>query len=104
MTYSFNLRTQVIFFCVLCFTLILGAKLFLVQVVRSGSYGEAADRQYATPSSNIFERGSIYFTHQDGGIIAAAAQTLGYKAAINPEKLADKEDAYTKLSPILDLD
>ena len=95
---SFLFRTRIIFFCISIFALILITKLFLVQVVHSSSYSERADRQYATPSSNIFERGTIYFSRKDGQLVSAAMQTTGFKLTINPVKIIDKELAFEKLS------
>jgi len=104
MKYSFLFRTRVIFFCIAVFALILIAKLFLVQVVHSNSYSERADRQYSTPSSNIFERGTIYFERRDGQLVSAATQTTGFKVAINPIKILDKELVFEELSKIITLD
>ena len=101
---SFLFRTRIIFFCISVFALILITKLFLVQVVHGSSYSERADRQYATPSSNIFERGTIYFSRKDGQLVSAAMQTTGFKLTINPVKIIDKELACEKLSKILNLD
>jgi cell division protein FtsI/penicillin-binding protein 2 len=101
MKYSFLFRTRIIFFCISVFALILIGKLFLVQVVQSSSYSQQADRQYSTPSSNIFERGTIYFSRQDGQLVSAAMQTTGYKVAINPTKIIDKESVYQELSNII---
>lgn len=98
---NFLFRTRIIFFCIFVFALILVGKLFLVQVVHSNSYSEKADRQYSTPSSNIFERGTIYFSRKDGQLVSAAMQTTGFKIAINPSKLIDKENVYQELSKII---
>jgi len=98
---NYIFRTKVVFFCFFLFTLVLVAKLFLVQVVYRNSYVEAADRQYATPSSNIFERGTIYFESKDGQLVSAATQTAGFKIAINPVKILNAEDVYQKLFPII---
>ena len=97
-------RTKFVSFFILSFALILIAKLFLVQIVHKNSYSEKADRQYATPSSNIFERGTIYFTQKDGQLVSAAAQTMGFKVAIDPTKVKDPEDLYKQLSEIIILD
>jgi len=83
---------------ILIFALILIGKLFLVQVVHSNDYLEKADRQYSTPSSNIFERGTIYFSRKDGQLVSAAMQITGFKVAINPSKIFDKELVYEELS------
>lgn len=104
MRYSFLTRSRIILFCIIVFALILVTKLFFVQVVHSSAYREMAFRQYATPSSNIFERGTIYFSRKDGQLVSAATQTLGFKLAIYPSKITDAEDAYQKLSKIIILD
>lgn len=83
------------------FALVLGGKLFLVQVVHGETYGEAALRQYATPSSDIYERGTIYFTRKDGELVSAATQTLGFKLAIYPHKMRDAAEAYKQINEIV---
>ena len=75
-----------------------------MQVVHSETYKDAAFRQYATPSKNIYERGTIYFTRKDGGLVSAATQTLGFKVAINPSKISNAESVYEKLSGVVTLD
>ncbi|MFA5095243.1 MAG: penicillin-binding protein 2 [Candidatus Paceibacterota bacterium] len=104
MKYNFLFRTRIVFFCISIFALILISKLFLVQVVHSDDYSEQADRQYSTPSSNIFERGTIYFSRKDGQLVSAAMQTTGFKIAINPAKITDKESVYQELSKIITID
>jgi len=101
---SFVFRTRIIFFCISVFALILIGKLFLVQVVHNSYYKDQADRQYSTPSSNIFERGTIYFSSKDNQLVSAAMQTTGFKVAINPTKIIDKEAVYKELSEKISLD
>lgn len=103
MKYSLS-RTIILSFAILFFALILIAKLFLVQIVHSGSYSERADRQYATPSANIFERGTIFLTRRDGEPISAATQTSGFKIAINPSEVTDSEMTQGKLSQVVALE
>ncbi|MFA6324984.1 MAG: penicillin-binding protein 2 [Candidatus Paceibacterota bacterium] len=78
-------------------------KLFLLQVVHKKEYREQADHQYATPSSDIFQRGSIFFRRKDGQLISGATQANGYKVAINPNEI-DGEYAYEKLYKIIDIE
>ncbi len=99
---SFVPRSRIILLCIVLFSFVLIAKLFFVQIIHSNSYEEIALRQYATPSSNIFERGTIYFERKDGELVSAATQTLGYKLAIYPGKLGDAEKAYEQLSLIVE--
>lgn len=104
MKYSFLGRTRTILVFIILFALILMGKLFLIQVIHRATYGEIADHQYATPSKNIFERGTIYFSSKDGVPVSAATQTSGFKLAIDPTKITDTESAYEKLSKIITLD
>lgn len=104
MKFSFLRRSRIILAGVILFTIVLIGKLFLVQVVGRNTYEETALRQYATPSSNIFERGTIYFSQKDGQLVSAATQTLGFKLAIYPAKVTDAENVYRKLTKIAGLE
>ncbi|MDD5721280.1 MAG: penicillin-binding protein 2 [Candidatus Pacebacteria bacterium] len=101
---SFVFRSRIILLFVLIFAGVLVTKLFFVQLVHSNTYSETADRQYSTPSSNIFERGTIYFVRKDGALVPAAIQTAGFKMAINPNKITNGEAVYKKLSKIATFD
>lgn len=101
---SFLFRTRIVFVFIFLFSLILVGKLFLIQVVHSNSYSEKADRQYQTPSSNIFERGTIYFSHKDNSLVSAALQITEFKVAIDPSKINDESATYDKLSKIITLE
>ena len=102
--HNFFSRIKILSFCIIVFALILIAKLFLIQVVHSNSYKEKADRQYATPSSDIFERNGIYFETKTGQLVSAAIQTAGFKLAINPNDITNIDDTYNKLKNIIDID
>ncbi len=101
---SFVFRSRIILFFIIIFVAILVVKLFFVQLVQGGAYSQVADRQYSTPSANIYERGTIYFELKDGGLISAATQISGFKVAINPGKIIDAENTYQKLSKIISFD
>lgn len=72
-----------------------------MQIVHESAYREAANRQYVTPSSDIYERGTIYFENKDESLVSAATQTSGFKIAINPSKIVDPENTYKQLSQIV---
>lgn len=101
---SFIFRTRIVLVGVIFFGLVLIAKLFYVQIVHSEFYSDKADHQYATPSGDIYERGTIYFTQKDGELVSAATQISGYKMAINPSKITDAESLYENISKIVPLD
>lgn len=101
MNSSFLPRTRIVLSLVGLFGLVLILKLFYVQIVHNSFYSEKAEHQYATPSGDIFERGNIYFSRKDGGLVSAATQMSGYKVAINPTKITDIDGTYQKLSNII---
>ncbi len=98
---NFGSRSKVIVLVFVFIAFIFGIKLFFVQILHGRTYSELADRQYVTPATNIFERGDVFFQSQDGTLVSAATQTQGYKLAVNPEKIKDKEKAYTAIHEIL---
>jgi len=58
-----------------------------------------AERQYISPTNNIYDRGSIYFQSKDGTLISAATLKSGFKLAIDPSKIKDSEATYEALKP-----
>ncbi len=101
---EFSFRTNILLILVLLFSLILIGKLFLTQIVHRNFYADEAIRQYVTPASNIFERGTIFFTKKDGNLVSGATQASGFKLAITPKDIKDQKLVYQKLSTIVDLD
>lgn len=101
---SFRLRVRIILFFIILFAGILTSRLFFVQVLNSNAYSEKADRQYVTPSSNIFNRGSIFLSKRDGSIVTAGTVASGFKVAMIPKNITDEEDTYNKLQPYLEMD
>ena len=98
MKYSFPSRTKAASIIILLLSLVLVTRLFFVQALHNASYSVQADHQYATPSSNIFERGTIFFSNKNGGAVSGAVQVAGYKLVINPTKIVNAESVYTELS------
>jgi stage V sporulation protein D (sporulation-specific penicillin-binding protein) len=101
---SFRLRIRVVIFFIVLFAILLTSRLFLVQIVNSNNYSERADRQYVTPSSNIFNRGSIFLSKRDGSLVAGATISSGFKIAIVPKNIKDIDNTYNMLEPYLEMD
>jgi stage V sporulation protein D (sporulation-specific penicillin-binding protein) len=100
-TGSLKKRIRILSACVFLFACILVVRLFYVQIIHGESYSERADRQYVTPSGNILNRGTIFFTKKDGSLVTASAMMSGFKLAISPKDILDAESLYEKLSPYL---
>ncbi|MBP6911614.1 MAG: penicillin-binding protein 2 [Candidatus Pacebacteria bacterium] len=74
-----------------------------MQIVQGEIYQETAEGQYISTDHDIFNRGNIFFKTTNNTLISAATVTTGYRLIMNPKKLVDKEDAYEKLSTIVEL-
>lgn len=64
-------------------------RLYYLQVVNGSYYAEKADRQYIHTKSDLYSRGSIYFTTRDGELLSAASVQAGYLLAANPSHITD---------------
>lgn len=100
----FQSRIRIISIFVFIFASILIVKLFFVQIIHRNLYAEKADRQYATPSGDIFRRGSIFFSKKDASLVAAATISNGFKVALNTKDISDPESLYTTLDPYIEMD
>ncbi len=79
-------------------------RLFYVQIIHGSEYSESADRQYAVPSANVFDRGTISFQERGGNLIAAATLQSGYFLAINPKEIKDATTTWEGISSVILLD
>ncbi len=67
-------------------------RLYYLQVVHADYYAEKAERQYVHTKSDLYSRGSIYFTTRDGEQLSAAAVQAGYLLAANPTHITNPQD------------
>lgn len=84
--------------------LLIVSRLFSLQIVNGSRYRARAERQYVTPTNQLFDRGSIYFTARDGSTIAAATIESGFKVEMVPARVLDPELTYNSLSGIISVD
>jgi len=101
---SFQTRIRIISIFVVVFALALLTKLFFVQVIHKNLYTEKADKQYATPAGDVFDRGSIFFSKKDGSLVAAGSVSTGFKVSIKAKDITDPEAMFTALSPYMEMD
>ncbi len=101
---SFQIRIRIVIVCILSVAIILLFRLFYLQVIHKNVYAEKADKQYVTPSSNIFNRGSIFFSKKDGSLVTAGTITSGFKLAMIPKKIINPKETYLKLESYLEMD
>jgi cell division protein FtsI/penicillin-binding protein 2 len=98
------IRIRLISVGVLMFAVLLLTRLYFVQIVAGQEFAERADRQYARPIGNVFERGTIFFQAKDTTLMAAASLKVGYIIALNPKLIEDAEKTYTELSKFIEID
>lgn len=98
------LRLLVVLGAIVLFGLLIVAKLFFLQIVNGAAFARKADRQYAPSSVGQFDRGKIFATGKDGGLVELASVAAGYKLAIVPSQLKDVEAAYTAISARIPVD
>ncbi len=101
---SFQIRIRIVIVCILSVAIILLFRLFYLQVIHKNVYALKADKQYVTPSSNIFNRGSIFFSKKDGSLVTAGTITSGFKLAMIPKKIINPKETYLKLESYLEMD
>ncbi len=89
---------------VLFVAFIIELRLYYVQVVKREYYTDRADHQYYGKQSDVFDRGSIYFTSKDDTAIAAATLKVGYKVILNPKLIEFPEDVFNVLSSEIEID
>ena len=92
------LRIRIITGVVLFLSLILIGRLYQIQVIQHSAYEERANKQYVHTVKDLYSRGSIYFKTNSGEKVSAATIESGYVLAIDPTRIENVEDTYTKLS------
>lgn len=101
---SFQWRIRFVTFCFFVVASIIIFRLFYLQVINNNLYMNRADKQYATPVGDIFDRGSIFFSKKDKTLVTAGTITSGFKVAITPKSILDGDDVYMKLDPYIEMD
>lgn len=93
----FHKRMYVPMVIMVLVVLVFIVKLFYLQIIHGRSYEQLADRQYITTTSQVFDRGTIYFTQKDGTHVSAATLKNGFKLAVNGKLIGDPEKLYNAI-------
>ena len=96
-------RIRILSLSVLLVAALIVTRLFYVQIVHGKEYSDNADRQYAVPYGNVFDRGSIFFTQRGGSRISAATLENGYLMAIKPQEIKDASTTLNQLSSVISI-
>lgn len=104
MAYRFITKIQILSFFVFVFGVLIISRLVSLQIFKSDSFKDRAERQYIQPKEGLIERGNIYFSDKDGGRFLAAGIESGFKVVVNQNKIINPEESAKKLSLILGLE
>ncbi len=99
-----NHRLTAISIILVLLTLLIGVRLYFVQIVHGSLYENDAKRQYINKNTIEYDRGEIYFESKEGELVPAAISRTGYTLSINPKILNDSEEVYSKISNIIQID
>ncbi len=66
-------------------------RLYQLQIADGLLYAEKAERQYVHTTTNLYDRGSIFFETRDGSRLSAASVRSGYLLAVNPTLVGDAD-------------
>jgi stage V sporulation protein D (sporulation-specific penicillin-binding protein) len=98
------LRIRIITGAVLFLSLILIVRLYQVQIVQHDEYESRGESQYVHTVRDLYSRGNIYFSTKDGEKVSAATVQAGYLLSIDPSRIIDAEDTYTKINSVYPLE
>lgn len=100
----FKKRIYFVSILVILAVVVFTGKLFYLQIIHGHVYEQLGDRQYVTNTSNLFDRGSIYFTDKDGSHVSAATLKSGFKIAVDTAKIGDPVRLYENIGTLLGLE
>jgi len=104
MKFNHLTRIRIISGLIFVFALVLIGRLYFLQIVDNDTYINKADKQYSSTSSQIFNRGVIFFQNKDSTLVSAATLKSGFEVAVNPQVLKNLDDVYVKINEILPLE
>ncbi len=98
------IRIRIITALVVSLMAVLIVRLYVVQVMHGSEYRATAENQYVHTVSELYNRGSIYFTTKDNEKVSGATIKTGYLLAIDPSKVEDAEATHSALSALLPIE
>ncbi len=95
---SFFFRVRLLSLGCILVGLILVGKLYVVQIMQGDTYHDRAERQYASPNQDLWDRGSIFFTTRGGERVSAATLKTGLTLSLIPKDIVNAEQVFSTLS------
>jgi cell division protein FtsI (penicillin-binding protein 3)/stage V sporulation protein D (sporulation-specific penicillin-binding protein) len=91
---TLTIRVQILSAAVICIGLILTARMYQLQVMQTERFQQKGESQYVHTQTDLYSRGSIFFTTRDGAELSAAAIQSGYVLAVNPTLVTLPHDEF----------
>lgn len=88
--------------CLVAFLLIVRS--YIVQIAHGEQYASQAESQYTRTTSELYDRGSIFFSTRDGAALSAAAIKSGYVLALDPSRITDSEQVCREIIQVVEID
>ncbi len=88
--------------CLIAFLLLVRS--YVVQVAQGEQYATDAAEQYTRTTSDLYNRGSIFFSTRDGAPLSAAAVQAGYVLALDPSRISNAQAVCEALEPHIAID
>jgi cell division protein FtsI/penicillin-binding protein 2 len=98
------LRIRILLVLICAWALVIGAKLYFLQIVKGEEYLTLRDKQYSSNASTIFNRGTIFFESKAKVKVSAATIKEGYTLVMNPKLLSNPGSAYDAITQYVSLD
>jgi cell division protein FtsI/penicillin-binding protein 2 len=94
-------RIRIITGVVMLVGLVLVGRLYFLQIIKFDVYVARGENQYVHTVTDLYDRGTIYFTTRDGEKVSAATVQSGYVMAVDPSRVEDAEELFSILEPYL---
>ena len=91
-----NKRINFFIFIIILIFILIGVRLFYLQIIHGKDYRREAEDQYFYTTGDNFDRGAINFTNKDGTPAVAVQMTNEYDIDIDPKTVA--KDLSTKIN------
>lgn len=87
--------------CTVAFLLVVRS--YVVQIAHGEQYSQQAEAQYTRTSTDLYNRGSIYFSTRDGAPLSAAAIKAGYVLALDPSRITAPALVCEEVTKVIDI-
>ena len=99
---TWRIRTVAGTICLVAFLLLVRS--YIVQIAHGEQYSSQAESQYTRTTSELYNRGSIFFSTRDGASLSAAAIKSGYVLALDPSRITAPALVCDEITKVVEID